>query len=412
MRPPMFSIRSPILWILIVVLLCTIAWFMVPKLDDPHDILVSPRKGPFQVSITTIGILQAKNASNIYGPESADDLGIHEFKIVQLVPEGTVVQEGDFVAELDRAELLLKIEETRTELDQAISDFEEVELDTAMTLFKARDQIQRLEGQMEIKKTLLAESVYEPRSTQRKAELELKETQNDYYIEQKSYELELKKAESQIQRAYRKMKEHQDDYNALVALNKSFTVLAPSSGMVIYEKDYWSDQPVMEGSTIGAWDPVIAKLPDFSVMESASFVNEVDIAKVKIGQSVEIGLDAQPGKILPGKVTKIANIGEQTSMMEGSVFRVIIEITVSDSTLRPSLTTSNTILIEHQDYALSLPLECVHVTDSVQFVYVKEGDAVRKKEVITGLMNDNEVIIKGGIGDGEQVYLSIPSLSR
>ena len=53
---------------------------------------------------------------------------------------------------------------------------------------------------------------------------------------------------------------------------------------------------ITEGSTISPWSPEVAELPDLSSMISTTFINEVDIRKVKSGQFVEIGLDAFPRK--------------------------------------------------------------------------------------------------------------------
>ena len=90
--------------------------------------------------------------------------------------------------------------------------------------------------------------------------------------------------------------------------------------MVIYTKG-WDGKPIKAGSQISTWRPVVATLPDLSVMLSKTYHNEVDVRKVKTGQKVEIGLDAFPDKKLTGVVTRVANVGEQRPNSDSKVLK-------------------------------------------------------------------------------------------
>ena len=79
--------------------------------------------------------------------------------------------------------------------------------------------------------------------------------------------------------------------------------------MVIYYRDRGGAKRKI-GSSISPWDPVVATLPDMSTMISKTYVNEIDVSKVKPGQKVEIIVDAFPEKRYTGVVTSVANIGE------------------------------------------------------------------------------------------------------
>jgi HlyD family secretion protein len=81
-------------------------------------------------------------------------------------------------------------------------------------------------------------------------------------------------------------------------------------------------------------------------MRSKTYVNEVDIQNIEKGQTVEVGLDADSEKQLSGIVESVANIGEQRRGSDAKVFEVLININESDTTLRPAMTTSNSILID------------------------------------------------------------------
>ncbi|MDZ7607504.1 MAG: HlyD family efflux transporter periplasmic adaptor subunit [Cyclobacteriaceae bacterium] len=135
----------------------------------------------------------------------------------------------------------------------------------------------------------------------------------------------------------------------------------------------------------------MAKLPDLSKMVSRTFINEVDINAVKIDQKVEIGLDAFPEKKLTGKVIEVANVGEQKPNSDAKVFQLLIEINESDTTLRPGMTTSNTIVSGEISDVLYVPVESLHTQgDSISFMYKKSGLRTIKQEVLTGKSNADE----------------------
>jgi hypothetical protein len=177
--------------------------------------------------------------------------------------------------------------------------------------------------------------------------------------------------------------------------------------MVIYRRT-WNGSKIKQGSSVSSWNPEVAELPDFSVMESVTYVNEVDIQKVKLHQSVDIGLDAMPDKHLKGNITHVANIGEQRPNSDSKVFEVIIQINKSDTTLRPAMTTSNIIHIKSMPNELYVPLEAIHAQDSLNFVFKKSGLETVMQQVKLGMMNETDIVIKKGLSTKVKVYLSMP----
>jgi hypothetical protein len=178
--------------------------------------------------------------------------------------------------------------------------------------------------------------------------------------------------------------------------------------MVIYRQGRGGK--VKEGSQISSWDPVVATLPDLSTMQSITYINEVDIRKIKVGQTVQIGLDAFPDKRLTGKVIQVANVGQQRPNSDAKVFEVLVRVNESDVLLRPAMTTSNSILIEEKSDVVYVPLEAINVeSDSINYVYLKNG---KKQEVKLGLANSNDVIIEMGLEEGQDIFLSTPEWAK
>ena len=186
---------------------------------------------------------------------------------------------------------------------------------------------------------------------------------------------------------------------------QKFVITAPADGMVIYKRE-WNGSKRKVGSEVSPWDPVVATLPDLSAMISKTYVNEIDVSKVKAGQPVRLSVDAFPDKTYTGVVLSVANIGEQLPNTDAKVFEVITKIHGSDPILRPSMTTGNQIITQTFSDVVYIPLETVFATaDSIPFVYVKDGT---RHVVVLGESNENDVIVEQGLKPGQKLYLSIP----
>ena len=398
------------LWLTLVgVAVVVVAGLMVrSEGSDTADLFAQPQRGPFQVTVTTTGELKAKNSVKIYGPSSTRQLRIYEMKLLRLVPEGTVVQKGGFVAELDRSELNTKLNDANLELQKAQSQYEQAMLDTSLTLSKERDNQVNLEYAMEEARLKKEQATYEAPSIKRQAEIDYEKAQRALEQAVENYQTQVKQGIAKMREVEAELSKNQNMVQMLVEAGQQFTIMAPENGMVVYKRD-WRGQKLTTGGTVNAWDPVVAELPDLSVMESITYVNEVDIQKINAGQTVNIGLDADPDKRLTGSVTRVANIGEQRPNSDAKVFEVAIEVAESDTTLRPAMTTSNTIVVAEIPEALYIPLETIHTQDSLNFVFVRRGSRVMRQEVTLGLLNENEAIVEAGLDEADRLYLSLPA---
>ena len=392
----------------ILLLLLAVWLFNQSEATNFIDLYTTPRVGSFEVDVTTTGELRAKNSVEIRGPQGARDFRVNNMPIQRLVPEGSIVKKGDFVAELDRSEIMGKLQDAQLDVQSAESQVIQAQLDTTLTLSQARDNLVNLRFALEERQIEVDQSRYESPAVQRQAEIELDRAKRQLTQETKNYQTKVKQSEAQLREVETELQKKRNEIVKIRQLMAQFTVYAPDQGMIIYRRN-WDGSKITEGGQISAWSPVVAELPDFSVMESVTYVNEVDIQKIELGQIVQIGLDAVPDKVLTGIVTDVANIGEQRKNYDSKVFEVVIEINESDSLLRPAMTTSNRIKIASVENALSVPLETIHAEDSLTFVYRREGLDVVLQEVKIGLVNENEVIIERGLNDKDELYLSVPS---
>ena len=377
------------------------------KSDKDTELFIEPSVGTFVVAITTTGELQAKNSIDIRGPQNARLARIWNMKITDLVPEGTIVKSGEYVAQLDKSELTNNIQESQINLQKLESQLVQVQLDSSLALSAARNDIVNLEYNLEQRRLNHEQSKFEPPAIRRQAEIELEKAERSLTQARKNYDTKVRQAIEKIKVVDADLTKQQQRHQVYEEVLEEFTITAPENGMVIYAKE-WGGKKKVVGATISTWDPVVATLPDLSVMESLTFINEVDIQKVAIDQEVEVTLDADPDKKLTGIVTSVANIGEQHPHSDSKVFEVKIQISEPDTTLRPSMTTGNNIVVATQDSSLFVPLVCIHSLDSLSIVYRETRRGTVMQEIERGLVNENYAIISRGVKASDKLLSNPP----
>lgn len=372
------------------------------------QLTVKVQQGKFEINVFTTGELEAKNSVNIDGPQGLRSIGIWQAKIADMVPEGTIVEKGGYIASLDKSEISGKIRDAENELQKIESQYTQAKLDTALQLRSARDEIANLEFSIKEKQIVLEQSEYEPPATIRQANLDLERAKRSLQQAHKNYDIKKSQAIAKMQEVGASLNSTTNKLEQLNKVLQEFTIIAPEPGMVIYQRE-WNGRRKTVGSTISGWDPTVATLPDLSVMMSRTFVNEVDVRKVKVNQKVQVTLDAFPEKRLSGKVISVANVGEQNPKSDAKVFEVHVQISEKDTSLRPAMTTGNNIVVGEISNVLFIPLECVHnQSDSLSYVFLKKGITITRKEVIPGQTNENHVIIVKGLAADDEVLLSSP----
>jgi HlyD family secretion protein len=376
---------------------------------DAIDIIAIVQRGTFKVEIETTGELEAKNSVKITAPTQLREYRVNNLTIQNIINEGTVVEKGDWIATLDRSEFQGRIKDKEIELEKAQAGFVQTQLDTTLQMRQSRDELVNMRYDVEEKKIILEQSKFEPPATIKQNEINLEKSQRALQQALENYKIKRQQNVEKMRTVNAELRKVQNEYNGMMTLISTFNIIAPEPGMVIYRKG-WDNKPIKAGSQISTWDPVVATLPDLTTMMSKTYINEVDVRKVKRGQRVEIGLDAYPDKKLTGKVMTVANVGEQRPNSDAKVFQVDVEIFGTDPSLRPAMTTSNKIITMVLDSVLFVPLECLHsLADSITYVFKREGINTVKQEIMLGETNANDAVILAGLSENDRVYLSLPS---
>ena len=215
----------------------------------------------------------------------------------------------------------------------------------------------------------------------------------------RSYKNSLEQAEEGLESARNKLESTQDNL-------ENYTITAPISGQVIQKAAKVGDNISRSGNT----DTAMAVIYDLSSLTFEMSIDELDIQKVEVGQTVEVTADAFEGETFTGKVT---NVSLQSSYSNG-VTNYPVTVTLDEAgKLLPGMNVDGTIIIDKAENVLTIPVDSLMRGSRV---YVKDDTALsadkgvpagfRAVEVTTGLTNDQYVEILEGLSEGDEVYIN------
>ncbi len=390
------------------IVLLSILIYSLNRKSGEEEITCVVKKGSIEIKVHTSGQLESENSENIVLPSvlSTQNVRVYEIKITDLVEEGTVVDSGQYIATLDHKVIEEVLTTARLELEAAMVIIEDAKLDSNLSLSNYRDLITNSRADVEERKIVLAESVYESPSVIKRAEMDVSKSERKLEQDIKGLGMRQRQLGSQMERRNIDLRLKQKRVDDLLALYDALKIKAPKPGMVIYARDRFGIK-IQIGSVLTPWSPVIATLPDMTRMISETFINEIDIAKIKVGQKVTLSIDAFPDKELKGEVISVANIGQPMPKSDSKVFLVNIRVFGSDPDLKPAMTTGNLIQTGVYKDKLYVPSEAVFETDSTKFVYLKKKTIVRQL-VDVGEENEDFIVLNKGVAEGDVLLLNEP----
>ncbi len=212
------------------------------------------------------------------------------------------------------------------------------------------------------------------------------------------------------------------------------TIYAPMSGTVTQLNNEVGEKVLGTMSNMGS---NILTISDLSSMICEVEVGETDVTLVKIGDKAKIEIDAFADKIFNGTVYEIANTAKAkgTGTQEEVVnFIVKIRIDKEGYELRPGMSCTADIEVEHKENVIAVPIQAVTTRDEdtakveekapeseqqvinlkleekgikkikpKEIVFVNENGFAKKRFVKTGISDDAYIEIIEGINEGDEV---------
>ena len=175
-------------------------------------------------------------------------------------------------------------------------------------------------------------------------------------------------------------------------------IVAPFDGMV-------SDITITEGkeiSTATLATPAIS-LVDTSEIEMSGFIDEIDIAIVKLSQEANIILDALPDEEVKGSVTFISPVGTILAGVVSYDTTITLENPVAE--LRDGMSATAEVIIERRDDVLLIPNRTIRGTTENPKVVVLVDGQQEEREITLGLSDGINTEVLLGLDEGEEVVL-------
>lgn len=195
---------------------------------------------------------------------------------------------------------------------------------------------------------------------------------------------------------------------ALAQIDESLSkmqILAPFDCTVL-------TRPVSIGQAVSGSDgasggTTCLTVADLNQMIIDAHINQADVTRLKLGQEVNIQIEAVTGLKLTGTIERIAPQATVVNNIKG--FSCRISLKDPDARVRPGMTANISIPIALADNVLAVPLSAVYTEAGERFVYVQKGMQWEQRPVKIGVADYSYVEITDGIQEGDIVALEPPS---
>ncbi|HCK13990.1 TPA: hypothetical protein DHW51_07695 [Candidatus Poribacteria bacterium] len=190
------------------------------------------------------------------------------------------------------------------------------------------------------------------------------------------------------------------------------TIRAPISG-TITTLELEEGEIVTSGRSAFSQSPPLMTISDLSQMVVKTYINEVDMEKLKMDQLAEIVSDTYKGRIYQGRVVEISPIGVERDNIIS--FEIMIEVIDSPPELRPGMSTDVDIITYEEKAVLLVPIEAVQgettVTATAQVgasaSNFKSKQSVQLMSITGKTFNGTVTSVQGG-----QLSISLDSIQR
>ena len=437
--------------------LLSVGWWWSRSVDQTHE--VSPiveevTRGLFEHSVLEQGEVESsRNVEIRCEVKSGNSDGMI---ILDVVDEGTRVEEGDLLVRLDSSKMEqdLRQQQIMCNTSAALVTQAHSEFDTAVI-----SQTEYAEGTFVQEEQAIMNEVYVAEDALKKAELDLESGErllakglltrlqlegHQSSVAKARNELEAGQTKLRVLRDFTKAKmlkqleanivtakarweseqsSHQLEIDKLTDVQDQLdkcTIRAPQSGTVVHANVYsrrGGKEFVVEPGARVREQQVIVRLPDPAHMQVKAKINESRITLIKPGMSVAIRLDALKDLEIDGEVMLVNQYAEPGGWSSGNVkeYAGFIKIIEPPSQIRSGMNAEVRILVEHRADALMVPVQALYEQQGLFFCVVQRAEKWEARLVELGSTNDKMVTIERGLQEGERVALDpdhFPSLTQ
>ena len=396
-------------------------------------------RGPLIVTVTEDGNLESASNKELKSQVKGGS------SILYIVEDGTRVQEGDLLVELDSSGIESQLDQQKILVEKARATKIQAETDYEVAVISIQEYIEGIfkkdmqlcDGNITVAKENLSIAENSLEYTQRmmrkgyatqlqmesqafaveRAKLDLAAAETDKEILVKFSkvktltDLEAKRdaAEARMLSEQVTFKAEGDTLENLEGQMDFCKITAPQSGMVVYanQRSRWGQQgsQIEEGASIRERQSII-KLPDLTQMQVKVTVHESKVESLRRGMRANLKIQDRE---LQGTVVRIATQPEAGGFMSANIkeYATIVKIDGTPDNLKPGMTAAVEILVAKKDDVLTVPVQAIVEKGKKFLCWVKtDGNKIEQREVTLGPSNDKVIEVKDGLNEGDQVLLN------
>ena len=387
---------------------------MTSELEIP---VARVRNGDFVISVRTRGDIKSTHSTILTAPQ------VPGLRILRLAKNGQVVKKGDVVVEFDTATMAQNVVTRNNAVASATGSIDQEVASTRMDI--EQDALSKMTSEYNLESSKLDAS---------KAQVIAQNLGEKYRITVGVQEGQLAQVKSRINAdivgddsdmvrlTQQKNNAVKNRDLALTYLNQ-MEIKSPVDGVVNILTNFRASgtfgqggaPPFKEGDN--AWTgAAILEIPDVSQLYIDLKLDEVDRGKIALGQDLKIRVDSIPDKefaakldfIAPAAALTFTGVGADMSASTVKSFPARATLTSVDERLRPGTSASAEIVVFRQPNTLTIPLQASFDNKGKPVVYVQKGKGFTMRQIQIGRKNEDELVVTGGLKDGDLVALVDP----
>ena len=361
----------------------------------PHVDVAHVRFGPLESWITTNGIIEPTDPHVIRAP-------VATFVTTVRVAEGQLVKRGDPLLTLDLDQQRADLARAREDVVKAENDLRVFEAGGPMAeraqvesdLRKADAEATLLGRQLESTERLVAkQAAMADELSQTKLALARANATRDALAEKQE---ELKRgAAMSLDVARLSVERAREARRMIEAQVQSAEIQSPGDGTVYA-------LPARAGSRVDV-GAVLAYVADLTAVQLRAFVDQPELAAIEPNQLVEVSWSAVPNQVWKGRTVRVP----KTIVSRGDrmVGEVLCSVSNDSQQLIPNLGVDVRIRVQSRSRTLLVPRQAVRNAPGGRYVFVVEGETVRRRPVVVDVASTTDYSVAQGLGDGERVAL-------
>ncbi|MES2695512.1 MAG: efflux RND transporter periplasmic adaptor subunit [Verrucomicrobiota bacterium] len=184
-------------------------------------------------------------------------------------------------------------------------------------------------------------------------------------------------------------------------------IRAPHAGTLLL-RDLTEGQ-VITGAAAQNGGTMLGEVADLSLLMVRTNINEIDVARLKVGDVARVRVDSMRSLLLGGSIKRIATSALESGADRTRVFPVDVILDEADERLRPGMSATVMFTLARVEDTLAVPLNAVFSTaEGARYVFLKKGEGFAAHGVEIGIADTRFVQILSGMTIGDDVARTRP----